>query len=110
MILSLFDYSGEWSKPYVEAGYTVYRVDIAHSKGISFEPGVSLFGEDLSTRGGVRRLLYAVGDHVVHGVLACPPCDCWTRASAWLWRSGTRTERPRDPCGSSTTRWRSSSC
>lgn len=27
-ILSLFDYSGHWSKPYKDAGYDVYQCDI----------------------------------------------------------------------------------
>ena len=28
VIISLFDFSGQWSKPYVDAGYTVYKLDL----------------------------------------------------------------------------------
>jgi len=30
VILSLFDYSGNWPSPYKEAGYDVYQIDIKH--------------------------------------------------------------------------------
>ena len=29
-ILSLFDYSGAWPKPYLDAGYEVIQVDLKH--------------------------------------------------------------------------------
>jgi len=87
MILSLFDYSGEWSKPYVKAGYTVYRVDLLHPVGYSRAPdGARLVGLDLGDMDRVALLLELLHGRRVHGILACPPCDCWTRASAWLWK------------------------
>jgi site-specific DNA-cytosine methylase len=53
-ILSLFDHSGEWSKPYRDAGYEVVQVDIKN--------GIDILGWD-----------YKVYDKV-HGILAAPPC------------------------------------
>ena len=28
IVISLFDRTGNWSRPYLEAGYTVYQIDI----------------------------------------------------------------------------------
>lgn len=67
-ILSLCDYSGAWSKPYVDAGYEVVRIDI-------------------QTDGRDVRLLKRMNN--VHGILAAPPCTSfalsgarWTRTDA----------------------------
>lgn len=62
-ILSLCDYSGNWSKPYREAGYDVVQVDLQH-------------GHDV-------RLMKYPGK--VHGILAAPPCTHFSRAGAHLW-------------------------
>lgn len=51
-ILSLFDYSGNWSRPYREAGYNVEQVDI--------KLGRDIFKFEYSGP--------------VHGILAAPPC------------------------------------
>ena len=51
-ILSLCDFTGNWSQPYVDAGYDVVRVDLQH--------------------GGDVRLMEK-GDAPVHGILAAPP-------------------------------------
>ena len=53
-ILSLCDFSGNWSKPYKEAGYEVIQVDLKH-------------GQDV-------RLLKPPTTTSVHGILAAPPC------------------------------------
>lgn len=65
VILSLCDYTGNWSAPYAEAGYDVRRVDLQH-------------GQDV-------RLL----EHLrlpVHGILAAPPCTAFSKAGAWKWK------------------------
>jgi hypothetical protein len=62
-ILSLCDYSGVWSQPYVDAGYDVIRIDIQH-------------GHDV-------RLIPWPGK--VHGILAAPPCTYFCRPGARLW-------------------------
>ena len=33
-LLSLFDYSGQWSAPFADAGWTVVQVDIKHGHDI----------------------------------------------------------------------------
>lgn len=62
-ILSLFDYSGNWSKPYREAGYKVIQIDIKLGLDIyNFEP---------------------TGD--IHGILAAPPCtDFAVSGARWF--------------------------
>ncbi len=64
-ILSLCDYSGTWSAPYLEAGYEVVRIDLQH--------------------GGDVRLLQWPGH--VHGILAAPPCRVFCRPGARLWEA-----------------------
>lgn len=64
IILSLCDYSGEWPKPYREAGYTVVQVDLKH-------------GQDV-------RLLEYPGK--VHGILAAPPCTHLAGSGARWWK------------------------
>jgi len=63
VILSLCDYSGAWSQPYLEAGYDVRRVD-------------------LKTTGDVRLLEYP---GPVHGILASPPCTHFAGSGARWW-------------------------
>jgi hypothetical protein len=62
-ILSLCDYSGNWSQPYVDAGYNVVRVDIK--------------------RNGDVRLFEHQGQ--VHGILAAPPCTAFASSGAQYW-------------------------
>lgn len=69
LILSLFDHSGEWSRPYAEAGYLVERVDLKE-------------GQDV-------RLLRFPG--IVHGILAAPPCTAFAVSGAQYWRAKDRT-------------------
>jgi hypothetical protein len=64
LILSLCDLTGNWSRPYAEAGYRVHRVDIAD-------------GQDV-------RLLDHIGEPV-HGILAAPPCDHFALSGARWW-------------------------
>jgi hypothetical protein len=63
-VLSLCDYTGEWSKPYRDAGYDVRQVDIKH-------------GQDV-------RLFEAL-PHPVRGVLAAPPCTDLASSGARWW-------------------------
>lgn len=53
LILSLFDHSGEWSRPYLEAGYRVERIDI--------QDGRDIMAFDWRQFGPI------------HGILAAPP-------------------------------------
>lgn len=65
LIYSLCDYSGEWAKPYRQAGYRVEQVDLKH-------------GQD------VRLLLKP--EKAVHGILAAPPCTVFAGSGA-KWRA-----------------------
>lgn len=65
LILSLCDLTGNWSRPYEEAGYEVVRVDLARD------------GQDV-------RLLRHPG-RPVHGILAAPPCTHFARSGARHW-------------------------
>lgn len=60
-ILSLCDFTGNWSQPYLDAGYDVVRVDLQH--------------------GGDVRLLEK-DQKPVHGILAAPPCTCFASSGA----------------------------
>lgn len=62
-ILSLCDYSGNWSEPYKNAGYNVIKIDLK-------------FGDD------VRLLKFQEN---IYGVLAAPPCDDFSSAGAQYW-------------------------
>ena len=63
VILSLCDYSGEWPKPYLDAGYIVCLIDVK-------------YGEDV-------RLLHLPEN--VYGVLAAPPCTEFASSGARWW-------------------------
>jgi len=65
-ILSLFDFSGNWSRPYREAGYDVRQIDLQHGYD------VRLF----------RSLSYPV-----RGVLAAPPCTDFARSGGQWWKN-----------------------
>lgn len=72
VILSLCDYSGEWPRPYREAGYKVVQVDLRN-------------GHD------VRLLQLKELPKKVHGILAAPPCTHLSNAGAVHWKKkGTR--------------------
>lgn len=66
-ILSLFDYSGNWSRPYREAGYDVYQVDIKNGINI-----LELTKEDIPLP--------------IHGILAAPPCTDFAGSGAQYWK------------------------
>jgi hypothetical protein len=66
LILSLCDYSGNWSRPYAEAGYEVVTLDLQH-------------GDDI-------RLARYQG-MPVHGILAAPPCTEFARSGAQHWKA-----------------------
>ena len=67
IILSLYDYSGNWSAPYRAAGYEVIQVD------------KELNGTDVR--------LYNPPFRSVHGILAAPPCTVFSKAAGALVRT-----------------------
>lgn len=64
-ILSLCDFSGRWSKPYLDAGYNVIQIDVKH-------------GDDV-------RLLEKI-DCEVEGILMAPPCTEFAASGARHWK------------------------
>ena len=64
-VLSLCDYTGEWSRPYREAGYDVIQIDL-------------LNGDDVR--------VFKSLDSPVHGVLAAPPCTEFASSGARWWK------------------------
>ncbi len=65
-ILSICDYTGNWSRPYADAAYQVIRIDLQN-------------GQDV-------RLMHHVGEPI-HGILAAPPCTHFSRAGASHWKN-----------------------
>jgi hypothetical protein len=77
-ILSLFDHSGAWSKPYKDAGYNVIRADI--------QDGIDVFEV-------MEDVIYQVVEGneegikvTVYGILAAPPCTDFAGSGAWKWK------------------------
>ena len=69
-ILSLFDYTGNWARPYAEAGYDVVLVDIKH--------GIDVL--DLNSEWFMEN---DFGE--IHGILAGPPCTDFAGSGAQYW-------------------------
>lgn len=65
-ILSICDHSGNWSRPYNEAGYQVVQIDL------------DLNGLD------IRLMEYC--DKNIHGILAAPPCTHLSSSGAVHWK------------------------
>jgi hypothetical protein len=71
-LLSLFDYTGEWSAPFWHAGWDVIQVDLQHGTDIS----------DFSCEYLIDNVL---GDGTVDGVILAPPCTEFTVSGARWW-------------------------
>lgn len=71
-ILSLFDLSGEWSKPWREAGYNVVTFDIQSGQDVN-DFSVEYFNEN-----------YDLSD--VYGILAAVPCTDFTQSANRYWK------------------------
>jgi N12 class adenine-specific DNA methylase/predicted O-methyltransferase YrrM len=75
VVLSLFDVSGTWSQPYVDAGYDVRRYDIKSGDDLMrFMPSADI---DEIKRSGKK----------VVGVLAATPCTSFAVSGARWWKS-----------------------
>jgi len=92
-ILSLFDYSGRWSRPYRRAWYRTVLVDIKHT-GESHARIVAAenCGDRLCTcpaSVGDSRLLAAYLRQFgkIHGILAAPPCTDFSVSGAQYWKA-----------------------
>jgi hypothetical protein len=75
VILSLFDTSGTWSKPYRDMGYEVYQLDIKQGFDIAEQlPDILRWIEEAKA-GGAK----------IVGVLAQPPCTTFAGSGARWW-------------------------
>ena len=68
VIISLFDYSGNWPSYYKLNGYDVYSIDIKHDIDV-----LSLLKSDLPNN--------------VYGILAAPPCTDFSGSGAQYWKA-----------------------
>ena len=76
IVLSLFDLSGEWSKPWEEAGYQVYRFDIQNGETYEDEDGNEKKSGDINNLDHqyfADMFGYFDGNDV-HAILAASPC------------------------------------
>ncbi|MFG0381114.1 PLxRFG domain-containing protein [Pseudomonas sp. zbq_18] len=72
VVLSLFDTSGEWSQPWVDAGYEVHRFDIQDGMDVN----------DFS----VEYLTERLGIEHADVILAAPPCTDFSSSGAHAWK------------------------
>lgn len=73
VVLSLFDHSGEWSRPWAEAGYEVFPFDI--------QDGVDI------NEFSVEYLNQQFGFSDVFAILAAPPCTDFASSGAQFWKA-----------------------
>ncbi len=66
-IVSVFDFSGEWSRPYAENGYEVIQIDIKKGKDIRIINFTDLPDE-------------------IYGILLAPPCTDFSVSGAQYWK------------------------
>lgn len=71
-ILSLFDYTGQWSQPWEDAGYNVLRFDIQNDQDV-MDFSVEYFTEN-----------YDISD--VYGILAACPCTDFSGSGSGHWK------------------------
>lgn len=82
-LLSLFDHSGNWSRPYAAAGWRVIRVDL---DGPAPEHGVDAYQADVRNIDAAW-LASAVPDGLFNGVLIADPCTEWSGSGARHWKA-----------------------
>lgn len=77
-ILSLCDYSGTWSRPYLDLGYNVIRVDPKLTTGVMSDGGYA-YGMT------AHEFLKKLPAMTYIGVLAAPPCTDFSGSGARWW-------------------------
>lgn len=82
-ILSLFDYTGSWAKPYAERGYEVITVDIQHLAEQFAYVGRRHLVLDLSLGESLEILCAYKGQ--IQGILMAPPCTDFSGSGAQYW-------------------------
>jgi len=74
-ILSLFDYSGQWTAPFAAAGHDVIMIDAKHDPEL----------HDIA-KFSVEYLIEVLGIEWVDAIIAAPDCTHFTNAGAQYWR------------------------
>ena len=83
IILSLFDYTGNWSQPYRDAGYTVLQRDL--------QLGHDIFRD-------VELAMYDMAEGLkIHGLLAAVPCTDFATSGARWWKAKEALPPPAHP-------------
>lgn len=72
-IISLFDYSGEWCRPYKEVGYNVIQLDIK-------------LGQDIFEDTIPAAIVDNVNGKKIYGLLAAVPCTDFAGSGARWWK------------------------
>jgi len=82
VLLSLFDYSGNWSLPYLEDGWDVIRID----RKIKYPDNYSTFNKDIMDI-NTEWMLENIFDNYekIDGILAAPPCTDFAVSGAKHW-------------------------
>jgi hypothetical protein len=75
VILSLFDHTGNWARPFAEAGHEVIALDIKNEGELG----------DVN-RFSVQYLVEELGIEWVDAIIAAPPCTDFTNSGAWKWK------------------------
>ncbi len=75
LIVSLFDYTGEWAKPYIEAGYPVMLWDYKCEGCILQHFSWLCIRIDEAIEAG----------YIPYGILSAPPCTDFSSAGAQYW-------------------------
>jgi hypothetical protein len=82
-ILSLCDFSGNWSLPYIGKGYLVLRIDPKHKGKLVQMPdggfSLGLYVEEAASSN------LSILEEEVHGILAAPPCTDFASSGARTW-------------------------
>lgn len=84
IVLSLFDVTGNWARPWAEAGYQVYTFDIKSGQDV-MDFSVGYFADEW---GGF-------GNDDVYAILAAPPCTTFAN-SATRWRKSRHDAKSRE--------------
>jgi hypothetical protein len=75
IVISLFDYTGQWARPWAEAGYDVYTFDIKSGQD-AMDFSIEWFANEYNF------------DKEIYAILAAPPCTTFSN-------SGTRWRKSR---------------
>ena len=77
-ILSLFDSSSEWVKPYIDAGYNVIQFDLNLVNGSGYEMDLN--------KASYETFVEDMGIEEVTGILAACPCTDFSSSGARWWK------------------------